>query len=212
MTETLVRLGSIEPPLLLIMAFCTALVLFAMAFIAWQDCRRFEIHLELLALATLALVPVILVTDGLYGILDALITAALFGGSTWIACRLRPGRIGRGDIFLLAFLGFVAGRDEAVPVLAALGLFCILTAAGYSIARGKRLLRSMFPAALPGMGASVLALGLRFVGPADWDTSPLAPALTTARDVLIAVIMLATAFLVGMAFERRRHSAQGGDP
>ncbi|WP_419738557.1 prepilin peptidase [Ruegeria sp.] len=207
---TLPILDTAEGPVLLMALCCTGVALLAMACIAWHDCRRFEIHFEGLGLATLALVPVLLVAGGRSAVPDALLGAGLFGGATWIARRLHPARLGRGDIALMAFLGFVAGREGAVPVLAALCLFSALTAALYSIARGKRLFRSMFPAALPAMPAAALGLGLRLAAPAEQDIRLFAPVLDALVDVALPVTILASTVLVGLAFERRGKSARGG--
>ena len=85
--------------------------------------------------------------------------------------RWRPGKIGRGDIWLMAFAGFVAGPDHAAPVLVAFCILCVLTAGAYSLARGKGFFRSMFPAALPGMATAALALALRLWEAGIWQAA-----------------------------------------
>ena len=190
-------------PVQLVTVFCALLALFAMLCVAWHDYRTFEIDFAMLAIATFAVLPVIVVTEGLLALPGTLLIAGIFGCATWIAQRLKPGKIGLGDISLMAFIGFAAGPHEAVPVLAALVLFCVLTAAAYSIRRGKRLFKSMFPMALPGMIAAALALGLRFAEPDDWRSGLIGETLRGAGDVLILGIIVTTAFLIGMAVGAR---------
>ena len=190
-------------PILVVTVSSALLALFAMLCVAWHDYWTFEIDYAMLTVATFAVLPVILVMEGLPALPAALLTAGIFGGATWIAQRLKPGKIGLGDIPLMAFIGFVAGPYESVPVLAALVLFCVLTAAAYSIKRGKRIFKSMFPMALPGMVAAALGLGLRFAGSDDWRSGLIGETLWGAGDVLILGIIVTTAFLIGMAVGAR---------
>ena len=156
----------------------------AMAGVAWRDCTRLEIDFTLLAGVTLCSAPVIWIVGGFYGLFAALVCAGLAGAVTALACFWRPGRIGRGDIWLLAALGFMAGPDHAPLVLALFVLFAVLTAALYSLSRGKRLFGSMFPAAVPGMGAGSAALILRLGD--IWPAIPVALILAGAAPALIA--------------------------
>ena len=176
-----------EPVLLLIGLSALGAGL-AMAGVAWRDCTRLEIDFTLLAGVTLCIVPVIWMAGGFDGLFAALVCAAFAGSVTALACFWRPGRIGRGDIWLLAALGFIAGPDHAPLVLGLFMFFAVLTAALYSLSRGKRLFGSMFPAAVPGMGAASAALILRLGD--IWPTIP------------VSVILAATAALI----------ATGGDP
>ena len=161
MIETVFYTTSGGFPMSAILGLCAISALFAMILVAWRDCISFEIDFALLGAAALAMASVILITAGPEALPGALVAAAIAATASWIAWRWKPGRLGLGDIRLMGFVGFAAGPDHAVPVLAALCLFCALTAACYSHIRGKKLFRSMFPAALPGMGAAVLALILR---------------------------------------------------
>ena len=157
-----------EPMTLAIMVICGSLAFFFMSCIAWHDCRTFEIDYILLLIATLLVLPVIVVAEGVSALSGALVTAMICGGVTWLGQKFRPGKIGMGDIPLMGFIGLVAGPDNTFLVLVALVVFSALTSAAYSIRRGKRLFKSMFPMALPGMLAATLALGLRFIEPVDW--------------------------------------------
>jgi len=133
--------------------------LLAMARIALHDVFTFEIDFAWLGIAALCMLLLILAGDG--DLVDALVAAGLFWLVTALLNLLLPGRIGQGDTWLMGFLGLAAGSGHALPVLAMLALLSLLTSACYSIARGKRLFRSMIPVALPGMGAGLLALILR---------------------------------------------------
>ena len=158
MIETVFYTTSGGFPMSAILGLCAISALFAMILVAWRDCISFEIDFALLGAAALAMASVILITAGPEALPGALVAAAIAATASWIAWRWKPGRLGLGDIRLMGFVGFAAGPDHAVPVLAALCLFCALTAACYSHIRGKKLFRSMFPAALPGMGAAVVTI------------------------------------------------------
>ena len=190
-------------PALMVTAFCALLALFAMLCVAWHDYRTFEIDYAMLAVAAIAVLPVIVVTEGFPSLSGALLIAGIFGGATRVAQWLKPGKVGIGDTPMMAFIGFTAGPHEAIPVMAAFVLFCVLTAAAYSIRRGKRLFKSMFPMALPGMVAAAVALGLRFAGPDDWHSGLIGETLRGAGDVLILGIIITTAFVIGMGVGAR---------
>ena len=181
-------IASFGPEMMALIGFCTLCALFAMTVVAWRDYTRFEIEYAALAAATLATAPLILMAGGLSGLFAALVCAVLAGVVTALACYWRPGRIGQGDIWLLAALGFLAGPNHAPLVLALFVIFAVLTAALYSLARGKRLFASMFPAALPGMGAAIAALVLRLddIWPAIPETLILALAVAAALIALAA--------------------------
>ena len=164
MTDLFFPAFNSEPITLAIIVICGSLALFAMSCVAWHDCRTFEIDYMILLIATLAVLPVIVATEGVLALPGTLVTAVICGGVTWLGQHLRPGKIGMGDIPLMGFIGLVSGPDIAIFALVALVIFSALTSAAYSIRRGKRMFRSMFPMALPGMLAAALALGLRLVG------------------------------------------------
>ena len=171
-------------PILLLIGLSALGAGLAMAGVAWRDCTRLEIDFTLLAGVTLCIAPVIWMAGGFDGLFAALVCAGLAGAVTALACFWRPGRIGRGDIWLLAALGFLAGPDHAPLVLGLFVLFAVLTAALYSLSRGKRLFRSMFPAAAPGMAAASAALILRLGD--IWPAIPVPLILAAATPALIA--------------------------
>ena len=140
------------------------LVLFVMFLIARHDYRTFEIHYGMLAFSTCAMVLLIALMEGINALAGSFLTAAILGGATLCIQWFYPGKIGIGDIPLMAFIGFVSG-DETVWVVLALIIFSTMTAAVYSIQRGKKLFKSMFPMALPGMLAAGFGLIIRFILP-----------------------------------------------
>ena len=137
------------------------LALMAMALVVLRDVRIFEIDFALLAIAALNTGVVVLAVDGPGALGGAMASALVIGLITAALCYWRPGWLGQGDIRLMAFVGLAAGPEHMPVTMVAFLAVAVLTSAAYSLARGKRLFRSMFPAALPAMGAAAIALVLR---------------------------------------------------
>ena len=144
------------------------LALMAMALVVLRDVRIFEIDFALLAMAALNTGVVVLATGGPGALGGAMASALVIGLITAALCYWRPGWLGQGDIRLMAFLGLAAGPEHMPVTMTAFLAFAVLTSAAYSFARGKRPFRSMFPAALPAMGAAVIALILRLSESGLW--------------------------------------------
>lgn len=189
-----------------------ALALRAMVVIGLYDVFTFEIHPGLLGMAALYMVLLILTGGG--NLVDALVVAGIFWLVTALFNRMAL-RIGQGDTWLMGFIGLAAGSGYALPVLVMFALLSLLTAACYSIVCGKRLFRSMFPIALPGMGAALLALILRMgevtAGPRADGSLPLGGQVQT----LLVLSLLAGAACIGQAVVRysrqtRRRPASSG--
>ena len=154
------------------MSLATLSVL-AMAGVALFDIQRFEIHPGLLLAVVAPALATIVLLEGVAAMSWSAAAGALAGGTAFLAACLWPGRLGQGDIGLLGSLGVVGG-PEFLPVLLLLfAILAALTSAAYSLARGKRLFRSMFPAALPAMAAAVPVFAAR-VGAGFWPDSTLA--------------------------------------
>ena len=154
-------------PLMTVAIGLAAISMFAMAGVAWIDVRQFEIHPGLLLAVIAPALAAIVLLEGLAALSWSAAAGALFGGIAFIAASLWPGRIGQGDVGLLGSLGVVGG-PELLPILLLLfAVFAVLTSAAYSLARGKRLFRSMIPAALPAMGAAVPVFAAR-IGSSLW--------------------------------------------
>ncbi len=151
-------------PLTLLEAALAATALAAMAGLAVTDARRFEVSPPLGGVLAAAVLALLWLGGGRVAALDALVAATVAGGVTWMVTVLRPGRIGHGDIWLLAALGLVAGTSLLPLALALFMAGCVVTAAAWSAARGKRPLRSMFPGAIPAMGAAAPVLLMRLAG------------------------------------------------
>ena len=159
-------------PLATVAISLATISLVAMAGVAWIDVRQFEIHPGLLLAAVATALAVIVLLEGVVAMSWSAVAGALLGGTAFIAASLWPDRMGQGDIGLLGCLGVVGG-PEFLPVL--LLLFVVLaalTSAAYSLARGKPLFRSMFPAALPAMAAAAPVFTVR-VGGGLWPDSTL---------------------------------------
>ena len=191
------------------------LALFAMARVACIDVRDLEIDPDWAALAAFAAFGAMLAVEGPTAFPEAAACAALVGGVAWLAARLRPGRIGQGDVGLLAVTGLVAGPKLLAPVLGLATAFCLAACVAYGKARGKRLgriFRHMFPAAPPFMAAVAPFFGWR-VAAGIWPDA--VPALADgAVLVLLAGSLALTAGLLAGALPmalRRRAAVRGKD-
>ena len=163
-------LGSL--PLTVLAVGLSASCLLAMVGVALFDVQRFEIHPGLLLAVVAPAMAAIVLLEGLAALSLSAATGALLGGTAFLAASLWPGRIGQGDIGLIGSLGVVGGPEFLPLLLLVFTLFAALTSAAYSLARGKRLFRSMFPAALPAMAAAVPVFSGR-MGSCLWPDSTL---------------------------------------
>lgn len=192
------------------------LALFAMARVACIDMRHLEIDPDWAALAAFAAIGAMLAVEGPSAFPGAAAGAAIVGGVAWLAARRRPGRIGQGDIGLLAVTGLVAGPKLLAPVLGLATAFCLAFCVAYGRARGKKLgrvFRHMVPAAPPFMAATGPIFAWRVAG-GIWPGA-VPPLADGAVFVLLAgTLALAAGLLAGalpMAL-RRRAAARGTDP
>ena len=149
-----------DPVNLAIMVIFGSLALFAMSYVAWHDYKTYNIDCLILFIAALAVLPVIMATEGISVLPGTLVTAVIFGGVTWLGQQLRPGKMGTGDIPLMGFIGLVAGPDNAILVLVAFVVFSALTSATYSIRRGKKLFKSMFSDGIAGHAGCGICPGI----------------------------------------------------
>ena len=179
---------NVESMTLAVMIICGSLALFAMFYVARHDCKTFEIHYMMLFVATLAVLPVIAAAEGMLALPGTLFTGIIYGGMTWIAQQLRPGKIGMGDIPLIGFISLVSGPHIMIPAFVILLILSTITSAAYSIRRGKRLFKSMFPMALPGMLTAALALGLRLNWPIDLRFWPIDTSHGSDYTIILAFV------------------------
>ena len=192
------------------------LALFAMARVACIDVRHLEIDPDWAALAAFAAIGAMLAVEGPNAYPGAAAGAALVGGVAWVAARLRPGRIGQGDIGLLAVTDLVAGPKLLAPVLGLATAFCLAACVAYGKARGKRLgriFRHMVPAAPPFMAAAGPIFAWR-VAAGIWPGALPEPTDGAVVVLLAGTLALAAGLLAGalpMAL-RRRAAARGADP
>lgn len=168
-----------------------AVAFIAMVQIVRVDLLMLEISFGGCAALVLSGLAAAMLADGPSAATDSLLAGTIAAAVAALVRVLRPARLGRGDIVLLGAMGAAAGT-ALMPVLMVLFLlFCVVTAAAYSLHRGKRLFRSAFPAALPGMAALAPVLSWRHA------SSLLAlPPATTAVTVLFVLAVIA---LVGIA-------------
>ena len=129
------------------------LALVAMARVACIDLQCFMIDLDWTELAGWAGLAAIMAVEGPDEWAWAVGAATLAGGLAWLAARLRPGRIGQGDVALCAVLVLVAGPAHAPFVMALVIAFLLAAFVAYGMARGKGPFGSGIPFALPAMAA-----------------------------------------------------------
>ena len=171
--------------------------------VLWRDLTRFEIDFAALALASLPMLALTLLLSGPEAALAALAVAALFGTLAEAVRRLRPGRMGAGDPWAFAALGLAAGPDHAIVTLLTCSLLCLVTSITWSLRRGKRLFRSMFPAALALVPAMAIAVALRFA-----DAGGVLPPLMDRQAVPLSpetagLLVVAAAVLLGLGSRAR---------
>ena len=193
------------------------LALWAMARLACIDVRCLEIDPGCAALAGCAALGAVVALEGAGAVAGAVVAAALTGGAAWVAARLRPGRIGQGDVVLFAVVGLVAGPQLLAPVLVIGAAFCLASVVAYGVARGKRpqrICRHMVPAAPPLMAALAPVFAWR-VAVAIWpDLVPEGP-MTATVLVFAGFVALAAALIAGalpMAVRRRAMPATSRGP
>lgn len=189
-------------------AACALVALWAMVRIACIDVRWLEINPGWAALAGCAALGAVVAVEGGGAVAGAVGTAALTGGAAWVAARLRPGRIGQGDVVLFAVVGLVAGPQLLAPVLVVGVAFCLVSCVAYGLARGKRpmrIFRHMVPAGPPLMAALAPVFAWR-VAAAIWPDPVQEAALAAAWLAIAGPVALAAALVAGalpMAVRRR---------
>ena len=184
------------------------LALVAMARVACIDVRRLEIDPGWTAVAACAGLAALVAAEG-PGALPAAIATALFaGGAAWIAGRLRPGRIGQGDVTLFFVAGLLTGPLFLAPVLVIGASFLLASCVAYGLARGKRpgrIHRHLVPAGPPLLAALGPVFAWRIMAAIRPDLVPdgdlLAAALAFPGMTALAAALVAGA--LPMAARRR---------
>jgi hypothetical protein len=130
----------------------------------WVDFRRFEIETPTLWVMG----GVLLIEAGLYhpveeGVIRILSAVAFYAAVRFLTGQVsRLSRIGAGDPPLIGVSVFMISPWLVSWALLAC-LLILITAGAYSRIRGKRFLKSMFPAAPPILGAAIpIYLLIRF--------------------------------------------------
>lgn len=120
------------------------------------DVTRFEIDLSAIAFASLCVISVYSSLG--FDLLSHFAAAAAMFVISFIVHRLYHRGFGLGDYYLFVFMGLVSGLEYLVFLIVLNAIFSAITALHYSRIRGKRMFRSAFPAALPGVFAAVSVL------------------------------------------------------
>ena len=193
-------------------ALLALLALAAMARVACIDIRSLEIDPGWTAIAACAGLGALAAAEGLGALPVAAAAAAAAGGAAWIAARLRPGRIGQGDVGLLALAGLLAGPRLLAPVAAVGASFVLVSCVAYGLARGKRpgrIHRHLVPAGPPLMAALGPVFAWRIAAAASPDLAPERP-LAAVALAFTGLAALAAALAAGaLPMARRRIHHQG---
>jgi len=122
----------------------------------WVDFRQFEIETPtLILLAGGLLAEAALYHPAEEGVIRTLSAVAFYGAIRFLTGNIsRLSRVGAGDPPLIGVTVFMISPWLVSWALLA-GLLILLTASAYSQIRGKRFLKSMFPAAPPILGAAI---------------------------------------------------------
>ena len=198
-------------------AACALVALWAMVRIACIDTRWLEIDPGWAALAGCAALGAVVAVEGRAAVIGAVVAASLTAGAAWVAARLRPGRIGQGDVVLFAVVGLVAGPQLLAPVLVVGAAFCLASCVAYGLARGKRPQRifgHMVPAGPPLMAALGPVFAWR-IAVAIWPDLVLEEALAVIFLAIAGPAALVAALVAGalpMAVRRRAIQATSRGP
>ena len=137
-------------------ALTAAIALGALRLI-WVDFRQFEIELE-----TLAVLFVLALIQSLLFLPFIETSVKLFAGlAFWLTMMFlntyasNLARFGAGDPHIIGVIAFIVA-PMVLPWATLSAVLIAVTAAADSIRRGKRLFKSMFPAAPPMMGAAMV--------------------------------------------------------
>lgn len=141
-------------------SFVIALLVFVLVGLAvviiYTDAKYFEIDIP----AIIALSICLLAIRVLQGAnpLNNIVAGVIMLCIAALVHRLYHKGFGFGDYYLFAAMGICSGLNLILLLAAANILFAAITSASYSVARGKPLFRSAFPAAIPGVAAAALCL------------------------------------------------------
>lgn len=121
----------------------------------WVDFRQFEIEPPTLAVMAGTLLLQAGLTAPAAEVLIRLVSALAFYGAVVFLTRTVRGlsRVGAGDPPLIGVVAFMV-FPFLVPWSLLAAVLILITAATYARIRGKRVMRSMFPAAPPLLGAA----------------------------------------------------------
>ena len=154
----------------------TILLMVFLALLIREDMVRFEI--EFAALAMVALNGAALNIHLGQSPLEMALGAGIWALAA-LAVRSLMGRnrLGQGDIWLFAGIGLIAGASGALSAVVLFVILSLATSYAYARARGRKMARSLYPAAIPGVLTILLILMARLV----WMQMPDPDATGTLR-------------------------------
>ena len=138
------------------MFFRVLILMGLLVVIIHTDITRFEIDPSAIATASLCIISVYLSLG--FDLLSHFAAVIVMFAVSFVVHRLYHRGFGLGDYYLFAFMGLVSGLEHLALLIVLNAIFSTITALYYSQIRGKRMFRSVFPAAVPGILAAVLVL------------------------------------------------------
>jgi hypothetical protein len=138
------------------MFFSVLILMGLLVVIIHTDVTRFEIDPSAIAAASLCIISVYLLLG--FDLLSHFAAVIVMFAVSFVIHRLYHRGFGLGDYYLFAFMGLVSGLEHLGMLIVLNAIFSTFTSMYYSQIRGKRMFRSVFPAALPGILAAVLVL------------------------------------------------------
>ncbi|MXX91114.1 MAG: hypothetical protein F4213_05585 [Boseongicola sp. SB0677_bin_26] len=143
------------------------------AILAWmflRDLRFFVIDYVPLAAVTALMAIIVVLLEGTMALLPSFAIGT--GSATVAALARRVWRrgMGSGDPWIFGTLGIAAGPEHLVPALTCLCTLACAISAAWSLSRGKRLFRSMFPVGAAMYPAMAFGMALRL-----WNASGTMP-------------------------------------
>ena len=124
----------------------------------WRDLRLLLVDYVPLACTAVLITLLVWLLEGASALLPALSAGAIIGLVAMGFHRLMPKGMGSGDPWLFGVLGLAAGQDYFVlTLMLTSGIACVVSMS-WSLARGRGLFGSIFPAGtavIPAIGAGV---------------------------------------------------------
>ena len=177
----------------------TILLMIFMAFLIRVDMARFEIDFAALGMVALngaalnvhlGLSPLEMALGALIWTLTALVVRVICG----------RGGLGQGDVWLFAAIGLIAGPHMATVAAAVVFVsLSLITSWTYARARGRKMARSLCPAAIPGGLTILLILMGRLVWMQMADTDVPGALSASSDDFIVYLTLIYGPWIAGIA-------------